>query len=85
MTGQYLLTAGRSLAPHALRHTTIMSEFIEMPGMRLTLAQAARLWSLDAGECERLLDDLVRAGFLRFDEHGRYARRVDRPRRADVR
>jgi hypothetical protein len=39
-------------------------EFTEMPGMRLTSRQAARLWGLDAGTSERLLGALVRAGFL---------------------
>lgn len=61
-----------------VRRTVIVAEFNEMPGMRLTLPQAARLWSLGADECARLLDDLVRAGFLVLDDHARYARRADR-------
>ena len=56
----------------------IRSEFNEMPGMRLTLAQARRLWSLSPEECEDLLERLVRAGFLMRDEHDRYVRRADR-------
>lgn len=55
----------------------IRSEFNEMPGMRLTLAQARRLWSLSLEECEDLLERLVRAGFLTRDEHDRYVRRAD--------
>ena len=39
-------------------------EFTEMPGMRLTSRQAARLWGLDAVTSERLLGALVGAGFL---------------------
>jgi hypothetical protein len=40
-------------------------EFAEMPGLCLTLAQAARLWNADASLCEQILDALVAAGFLR--------------------
>ena len=74
--------------PVEVRHTTIMAEFNEMPGMRLTLSQAARLWSLALEDCARVLDDLVRAGFLMLDDHARYARRagrVTRGARAEVR
>jgi hypothetical protein len=40
-------------------------EFLEMPGMRLTLRQATRLWSADLVTCEAALDALVASGFLR--------------------
>ena len=40
-------------------------EFLEMPGMRLTLRQATRLWSADHRTCEAALDALVALGFLR--------------------
>src|SRR5262249_54511712 len=42
----------------------IRSEFMEMPGLNLTLAQAARLWGLDKPTSERLLGELVSSGFL---------------------
>jgi hypothetical protein len=35
-----------------------------MPGLRITEAQAARLFSLDAAECHRVLDALVSQGVL---------------------
>jgi hypothetical protein len=35
-----------------------------MPGLRLTPAQAARLWQLDPPSCEALLLALVDEGFL---------------------
>jgi len=44
----------------------IEAEFREMPGMILTLAQAARLFSLDLPECERVLQTLVKGGQLRI-------------------
>ena len=52
----------------------IDSEFTEMPGMRLTFAQARRLWNLSSEECARVLDDLIAAGRLVRDEGGRYCR-----------
>lgn len=42
----------------------IKSEFVEMPGLRLTSAQAQRLWGLDAEFCESILGALVDAKFL---------------------
>jgi hypothetical protein len=42
----------------------VRAEFLEMPGLRLTVAQARRLWNLDAGQCETLLSILVEARFL---------------------
>ena len=42
----------------------VRGEYLEMPGLRLTVAQAARLWNADWDECGRTLDALTRAGFL---------------------
>ena len=44
----------------------VRSEFIEMPGMELTMAQATRLWNLGADDCRHVLDSLVDVGFLRW-------------------
>lgn len=52
----------------------IRSEFLEMPGLRLTSAQAARLWALDRQTSERLLDGLTMAGFLLKNREGAYLR-----------
>ena len=41
-----------------------MGEFLEMPGLQLTEAQAARLWCLDSALCSRVLTALVDARFL---------------------
>lgn len=41
-----------------------MGEFREMPGLQLTEAQAARLWSIDSALCSRVLAALVDARFL---------------------
>jgi hypothetical protein len=42
----------------------VRSEFIEMPGLRLRIEQAQRLWNLDPKMCERVLQSLVEANFL---------------------
>lgn len=40
------------------------ADFLEMPGLRLTLHQARRLWMLDLHLCRAVLDQLVRTRFL---------------------
>jgi hypothetical protein len=38
----------------------IRAEFAEMPGLKLTVPQASRLFSVDCVRCRRLLEGLVR-------------------------
>ena len=52
----------------------IRGEFIEMPGLRLTSAQAARLWQLDRDTAATLLAALVEARFLYLTPAGAYKR-----------
>ena len=52
----------------------IRSEFLEMPGLRLTPAQAARLWGMDTRCSEQLLDALMVSGFLFKNGQGAYLR-----------
>jgi hypothetical protein len=52
----------------------VRAEYLEMPGLRLTLAQAARFWSLNPGTCARVLDALVTARFLVVTTDGLYTR-----------
>lgn len=40
------------------------AEFMEMPGLQLTVRQAARLWACDQALCEAVLKALVEARFL---------------------
>ena len=75
----------------------VRCEFIEMPGLRLTHAQAQRLWGLDDAVCTDVLQALIDARFLHRHSDGTYARvphgsapfrmaKADRlPRRADYR
>jgi len=44
----------------------VRAEFVEMPGLELTLPQAVRLWGLGADDCRHVLDSLADAGFLRW-------------------
>ena len=52
----------------------IRGEFLEMPGLRLTVEQASRLWTLDRATSQRMLDRLTSAGFLARAEGGGYLR-----------
>jgi hypothetical protein len=52
----------------------VRSEYHEMPGLRLTVAQAARLWQLDRLECEAVLDFLVRQRLLARTADGAFVR-----------
>jgi hypothetical protein len=42
----------------------VRGEYREMPGLRLTLTQAARLFNLEHAQCGQLLDTLVTDGAL---------------------
>jgi hypothetical protein len=65
--------ASSCLLPNAQLLDRIRREYLEMPGLKLTLAQAQRLWQLGE-ECLELLGMLVDAKFLCRRSDGRYAR-----------
>jgi hypothetical protein len=48
------------------------AEYLEMPGLKLTAAQASRLWHLDPVASEWLLDSLVARGLLHRVRDGGY-------------
>jgi hypothetical protein len=52
----------------------IQGEYVEMPGLRLTAAQAQRLWSLERDVCDALLGALVDAKFLAQTRDGAFVR-----------
>jgi len=52
----------------------VQGEYIEMPGLRLTTAQAQRLWGLDRAACDALLGALVDAKFLFRTRDGAFVR-----------
>jgi hypothetical protein len=55
----------------------IRGEFNEMPGMRLTMAQACRLWGLTPDVAQAVIRSLVFGGVLTFDDRGRVCRPQD--------
>jgi hypothetical protein len=48
-------------------HARIQAEYREMPGLKLTLAQASRLFNLEPRRCARALETLVSGGVLWTD------------------
>jgi hypothetical protein len=56
----------------ALRRAT--TEFVEMPGLKLTAAQAAGLLSVDEALCGRVLTALVKSRFLAETSSARFVR-----------
>ena len=75
-----MLQLARSQVPHPVipldsaLAERVRGEFREMPGLKLTLAQAGRLWSLDLGTCRKVLLELVAAGFLLEAADGTFSR-----------
>jgi hypothetical protein len=52
----------------------LRTEYIEMPGLVLTLPQAARLLGISSRQSERVLRQLIDAGFLVRDSKKTYRR-----------
>ena len=52
----------------------VQGEYREMPGLRLTTAQAQRLWGLDHAACDQLLTTLVNDKFLFRTRDGAFMR-----------
>ena len=77
--------------PHTTMLRRVRAEYLEMPGLRLTLEQAQRLCGLERALCMMVLDALVDDKFLCMKSDGVYARVSDvemsRPRaaKADLR
>jgi hypothetical protein len=54
------------------RVARIRSEYREMPGLKLTAAQASRFWHMDPQDSRTVLDRLVDAGGLFRTVDGHY-------------
>jgi hypothetical protein len=63
MARRLLYATGMSFAAVVDR---VRAEFVEMPGLELTLAQAVRLWTLGVDDCRHVIDSLVDVGFLKW-------------------
>lgn len=66
------MSAPRQTLDDVLRR--VRGEYMEMPGLRLTTAQARRLWGLDHADCDKLLTALVDAKFLFRTRDGAFMR-----------
>ena len=66
----------RDQVVHATTHAAlvmrVLGEYREMPGLSLTLQQAARLWHIEPGACEAVLTALVAQGFLARTRDGAF-------------
>jgi hypothetical protein len=70
------MLAGLTAAALALR---VRGEYLEMPGLRLTLSQAQRLWGVDSTQCEAVLKALVDSGFLTCTPEQMFVLRTSQP------
>jgi hypothetical protein len=52
----------------------IEAEYMEMPGLNVTLKQAQRLWTADPHTCQAVFDALVARGVVRVTTKGRFIR-----------
>lgn len=64
MYDQTTRALGRVVEDDRRVHVRIQAEYQEMPGLSLTLPQAARLFNLERAHCARVLDALVTDGAL---------------------
>jgi hypothetical protein len=44
----------------------VRADFMEMPGLELTIPQAVRLWTIGVDDCRFVIDTLVDLGFLKW-------------------
>ncbi len=66
----------------------LRAEYLEMPGLRLTVEQVQRLCGIERAICSMVLEALVDSNFLCKKSNGAYARSTDgeisRPLAADA-
>jgi len=66
-----------STLPYQQAFERIRAEYLDLPGMRLTPEQVQRLCGVESSVCRLVLDDLVRARFLRVGSDGSYTRAAE--------
>ena len=64
------MAAGKVVHDDVLRR--VRAEYLEMPGLRLTRAQAQRLWGLDPRTCDQMLSTLTETRFLAQTRDGSF-------------
>jgi len=78
----HVQTKGRTTAASDALLARARGEYREMRGLRLTVAQACRLWQLDVVLCATVFDRLVSEGFLQQTNTGFYLASNDRHTRS---
>ena len=63
-----------TVMPYDTMLKPIRGDYLEKPGLRLTMAQAQRLCGVERTLCQRMLGTLVETGFLSVNKDGTYAR-----------
>ena len=66
--------SGNSSVSFADAMQRVRAEFAEMPGLRVTTAQGARLWHFEKDFCEAVLSALVESRFLVRTRNSLFAR-----------
>jgi two-component system, OmpR family, alkaline phosphatase synthesis response regulator PhoP len=66
-------------AEHQTLSERAKANYLELPGLNLSVRQAQRLWGFDEATCHRVLEGLVADGFLTRDENGQFRRRDLQP------
>lgn len=56
----------------------VRADYLEVPGLHLTLSQARRFWGLDESTSVQLFETLVDARFLKQTRNGGYVRAAGR-------
>ena len=71
-----LCRSGQAVNDMTLRDLAdrVRGEFNEMPGLQLTIPQAARLWGMEPDACRDVVETLIDASFLRKTEDGTIVR-----------
>jgi hypothetical protein len=76
-----MVTAVRDTAPTATKIRDVLQrvqgEYRDMPGLKLTEAQAQRLLGIDCDTCAVVLTTLIERRFLRRTANGLYVRAWD--------
>ena len=76
-SGPQLAVVHSTMPLHRLEHR-IRADYLDMPGLSLTMPQAQKLWHLDAETCRVLLTMLADQGFLRRTSRGLFVLRSPR-------
>jgi len=66
------MTAPEQPLPPDSLAARIRGEYGEMPGLRLTFAQACRLWHVEPAACHAVIETLLAEGFLRQAADGAF-------------